>query len=200
MPMNRKCLLCASAVIIIASIGIWLRAADAPPAPPTAPLRLVLYAPTFNITQGDVLDVVVEVYNTGKTPIKVPDGVNLELVRAPRPDGIKEAKDIEQRLEEADEPGFFHVKLYCAIPHEDAKWFIAPRDANKSRPEPHLIAPGESALIKVELPNDAFGKGTCTLHASSQKGDVKSIPLKIECAANPALGGKPRRMKQRASQ
>ena len=186
---------------IMAFAATAVRATDAPTTAPAAPpLRLVLYAPTLNITQGDVLDVVIDAYNTGKTPIKVSDYVDLGLVRPPPADGMKEAADLVQQYEPPDEPGVWHLKMYCTIPHENAKWLIVPRDANRSRPEPHVIAPGESALIKVELPDDSFGKGTCTLQASTQKGEVKSLPLKIECVANPALEGKPRRMKQRAGQ
>lgn len=149
------------------------------------PAELVVYARDAQLVRGQTTDVIVEITNRSADALSVPGYVGLDRVAEVKP-GPKAAPNYIDRM--PGEHKGIAVGVRCLVPPGARDKFIAPRRHRNLRVRTHEIRPGESLLLKVELPADAFELGECRLVAYMVDGDnevAKSKPATIRCTEAP---------------
>lgn len=181
------------AIVVFAILGLGVDNAPDLKQQPSM-VRLILYTPACAIVEGDTIDVIVEVQNTGGDRIDVSDNVELErIVELAAGSAPKSEPDAANRAHARFRAGEWHLKMSCFVPSGSKEKFIIARVSARTT---HLreVAPSGSVFIKVPLPKDAFERGSCKLLAATVDGTIHSQVVKIESVAStPDLRDKERR-------
>ena len=173
---------CAVAVLAAVSLAPGAEGPAARPTAPPSPTGLAVYSQATVISRGELIDVVIEVANTSPQPLRVSDCVGLERRVAPLPG--QAAPPDQARRQKPDVDGVWNPVLVCGVPAGSPDLFIAPRGRGPITVVAREVKAGESLLLKVELPADAFEVGSCTLTAELSDGAeivARSPSLSILC-------------------
>ena len=129
------------------------------------------------------MDVIVEVMNSGEGAIDVSDNYEFtRVVDGPRGVADRTASRPSARL---------RVVIECHVPEGSKQRFLRPRRRGPVSHRTLSVASGESVLLKVELPTDAFEQGECALVAVLKDGPneiARSRPIPIQCLVGQAKG------------
>jgi hypothetical protein len=172
------------ATLLVAALGIMIAPRSGIPseAAPEGPMvRLTLYRAGCTVIKGETIDLIVEIANVGQAPVKIVDDVALErLVRPPK--GLEPEVAKSRKSPAPSGQGDLHLKLICSVPPGNQARAIMPRNNGRlDRGHVVVIPRGESSLIRVPLPPDAFEVGSCNITAVIVEGRNALKTLEIEC-------------------